>query len=228
MKRAVFFGASSALAQATKKKLQAEGWEVIGISTKSDVLGYNELHTVESYHKDTLPSLDGPIDAFCYFPGTISLKPFHRFSLNEIQHDFEINVLGAIQTLQHCLPQLKLATNASVVFISSVASQLGLGFHASVAISKGALESLTVSLATEYLPKIRVNCLAPSLADTPLGERFLGTPEKMEAMQKRNPMQKIGTPEEIADSLQFLLSDRSSWMTGQVIHLDGGMVNLKP
>jgi len=93
--------------------------------------------------------------------------------------------------------------------------------------AKGAIEALTRSLAAELAPKIRVNCVAPSLTNTDLGSKFLNTPEKFEASQNRNPMKKVGEPIEIAKSLAFLISDDASWITGQVINVDGGMNNLK-
>jgi NAD(P)-dependent dehydrogenase (short-subunit alcohol dehydrogenase family) len=100
-------------------------------------------------------------------------------------------------------------------------------FHSSVAVSKSALEGLTKSLAAELAPGIRVNAIAPSLVNTPLGERFINTPEKLSAIEKRNPMRKVGTPADIANMIHFLLSDQANWITGQVIGVDGGMNNIK-
>jgi NAD(P)-dependent dehydrogenase (short-subunit alcohol dehydrogenase family) len=93
--------------------------------------------------------------------------------------------------------------------------------------AKGAIEGLTKSLAAEFAPKIRVNAVAPSLTDTPLGERFINTAEKIENSKKRNPLNKIGNADDIANAIQFLLSEKSSWITGQILHVDGGMNNIK-
>mgnify|MGYP000155808720 CR=1 FL=1 len=123
--------------------------------------------------------------------------------------------------------QLKKSNQASVVLFSTVAVQQGMPFHASVAAAKGAVEGLTRSLAAEWAPKIRVNCIAPSLTDTPLAGRLLATPEKKEAAGNRHPLKRVGTAEELGNIATFLLSENSSWITGQVIGVDGGLSALK-
>ena len=122
---------------------------------------------------------------------------------------------------------LKNSEAPSIVLFSTVAVQLGLGFHSQVAASKGAIEGLCRSLAAEFAPKIRVNCIAPSLTDTALAASLLNSAEKKEANAQRHPLKKIGTPEDIANLACFLLSDKSSWMTGQIIHLDGGIGTIR-
>ncbi|MFT4666314.1 MAG: NAD(P)-dependent dehydrogenase (short-subunit alcohol dehydrogenase family), partial [Gammaproteobacteria bacterium] len=123
--------------------------------------------------------------------------------------------------------KLKAAESASVVLFSTVAVQLGFNFHSQVAASKGAIEGLTRSLAAEWAPAIRVNAIAPSLTDTPLAAKLLSNDEKKEANAQKHPMKKIGTPEDVAQMAAFLLSDQSSWMTGQILSLDGGMSSIK-
>jgi NAD(P)-dependent dehydrogenase (short-subunit alcohol dehydrogenase family) len=108
-----------------------------------------------------------------------------------------------------------------------VAANTGMPFHSSIAMAKAAIEGLTKSLAAELAPAIRVNCIAPALTNTSLGEKFLNTPEKIEASQKRNPLKKIGEPIDLANAIEFLLSEKSNWITGQVIAVDGGMNTLK-
>ncbi len=132
-----------------------------------------------------------------------------------------------IRSLQSVLPRLLKSTQASVVAYSTVAVQQGMPFHASVAVAKGALEGLTRSLAAEYAPKMRVNAIAPSLTNTPLAGKLLSSDEKVEKMNERHPLKRVGTPEDVAQCTYFLLSDTSSWMTGQIIGLDGGMGALK-
>ncbi len=102
-----------------------------------------------------------------------------------------------------------------------------MGFHASVAAAKGAVEGLTRSLASEFAPNIRVNCIAPSLTDTPLTEKLLNTPEKREASADRNPLRKVGTSDEVASMAEFLLTGNSLWITGQIFHVDGGMGSIR-
>jgi NAD(P)-dependent dehydrogenase (short-subunit alcohol dehydrogenase family) len=122
---------------------------------------------------------------------------------------------------------MKNAPSASIVLFSTVAVQTGFNFHSLVASSKGAIEGLTRALAAELSPKIRVNCIAPSITDTPLAGNLLNTPEKKEANAQRHPLKKIGMPQDLAHLTAFLLSDKSNWITGQIIHADGGISTLK-
>lgn len=172
-------------------------------------------------------ALPEQLDGFVYAPGSINLRPFHGLKPETFQNDFQINLLGAVKSLQAVLPLLKKSQQASLVFYSTVAVSTGMPFHASVAAAKGAIEGLTRSLAAEYAPKFRVNCIAPSLTHTPLSEKFLNNPAKMEKAQSRHPLQKIGRADDIAQMTAFLLGEKSQWMTGQVLHLDGGIGHLK-
>jgi len=223
----VFAGASSKTAIETAKQLRAEGNRVIGISTKSGSLLYDEFYTVEKYGFTDFPEISEHIDGLVYFPGTINLKPFNRLSEDEFLTDYQINSLGAAAFIQAYLSNLKKGTDPSIVLISTVAVAVGMPFHSSIAMAKGAIEGLTKSLAAEFAPTIRVNCIAPSLTATPIAEKFVNTPEKIEASQKRNPLRKVGQPADLANAIAFILSAKSSWVTGQVIAIDGGMNNLK-
>lgn len=227
MKTYLFAGASSAIAKETATLLQANGHKVIGISTKEKDFAYNEFYQIASYDFGSFPVLETEIDGLVYFPGTINLKPFHRLKQEEFTTDYTINTLGAVAFSQAYLPNIKKVTQASVVFISTVAVGVGMPFHSSIAMAKGAIEGLTKALAAEYAPSIRVNCIAPSLVNTPLAEKFVSSPEKIESMQKRNPMQKVGDAIDIANAVSFLLSDKSGWISGQIMAVDGGMSTLK-
>jgi NAD(P)-dependent dehydrogenase (short-subunit alcohol dehydrogenase family) len=167
------------------------------------------------------------LDGVVYCPGTIALKPFHRFNDEEILHDFKINALGAARILRETFPLLKKSASPAVVLFSTVAVQTGMAFHASIGMAKGAIEGLTRSLAAEWAPTVRVNAIAPSLTQTPLAEKLLSTPEKIEAGNKRHPLARVGTPRDLAATAAFLLSEDASWITGQILHVDGGIGNLK-
>ena len=168
------------------------------------------------------------INGLVYFPGTINLKPFTMLKDEDFVDDFKINVLGAAKVVKKVINELKKAEGASVVFISSVAANVGLPFHASIGASKSALEGMARSLAAEYTnAKVCFNVVAPSLTNTKLSTNLLKTDRLVEASKERNPMKEIGEPKKVAKTIDFLLSAHENWMTGQVIHVDGGMNNLK-
>ncbi|UZD22742.1 SDR family oxidoreductase [Algoriphagus halophytocola] len=188
--------------------------------------GVHQLDVTEADVK--LEELPEQIDGLVYCPGSINLKPFHRISMEDFQSEMNINFFGAVKILQACLKNLKKSGNASVVLYSTVAVQTGMGFHAGIASVKGALEGLVRSLAAEWAPsKIRVNAIAPSLTDTPLAQQLVSTDEKRLASDKRHPLGRIGKPEDVAEATCFLLEEKSSWVTGQILHVDGGMSSLK-
>jgi 3-oxoacyl-[acyl-carrier protein] reductase len=196
--------------------------------TAERLTGKNCTHLPFDAATDTLDASVLPeLHGFVYCPGSINLRPFKGLKPETFQADFDLNVLGAVKALQAVGKNLGANGQASVVFYSTVAVQTGMPFHASVAAAKGALEGLTRSLAAEWAPKIRVNCIAPSLVNTPLADKFLNNEAKMEKASERHPMQRVGTPQEIAEATAFLLSDKSGWMTGQILTIDGGIGTLK-
>ncbi|WP_028121577.1 SDR family NAD(P)-dependent oxidoreductase [Epilithonimonas tenax] len=231
MKNIVIIGCGQGIGFATAKLL-SENNSVIGISKteNSEIKNLDiEFHQMDILNGN-LDEINFPevVDGLVYAPGSINLKPFNRLTVEDFKNDFEINVLGAVKTIQKLLPNLKKSESASVVLFSSVAAKLGMPFHASIAASKSAVEGLTKSLAAELSSqKIRVNAIAPSLTDTKLASQLLSTPEKVEASGKRHPLQRIGKADEMAKMTEFLLSSNSGWMTGQIIGIDGGMGNTK-
>jgi NAD(P)-dependent dehydrogenase (short-subunit alcohol dehydrogenase family) len=220
MRNYLFLGASSALAQATKTKVESDGNSVFQISRNAS---YSDVGVID--YLSVMPSIDQRFDGIVYFPGSINLKPFRSLKLEDFQEDFNIHVLGAVNSLKAYHAQLN--EGASVVLISSVAASTGMPFHASVASVKAALEGLGRSLAAEWAPKIRVNVVAPSLTLTPMAEKLTNTPEKIEAGAQRHPMKRLGNPQDFASCIAFLLSEQSAWITGQVLPVDGGMGKLK-
>ena len=166
------------------------------------------------------------IHGFVYLPGSINLRPFKGLSVEAFKQDLEINLISLIKVLKTVMPNLIAADNSSIVLMSTVAVKRGMPFHSSVSVSKGAIEGLTKSLAAEYAPKIRVNAVAPSIVDTPLANRFLNNDLKIEKSAQKHPMKRVGNSADIAETINFLLSEKSSWMTGQIIGVDGGTSTL--
>jgi 3-oxoacyl-[acyl-carrier protein] reductase len=202
------------VANRQKKELPAEANFI-----ELDVLG--DVSVLKTQLPDELHGL-----AYC--PGTINLKPFGRLTEDDFLNDYKTNVIGAVKVIQQVINKLKAVNTSSIVLFSTVAAKTGMGFHASVAAAKSALEGLAVSLAAEFAAnKIRVNVIAPSLTHTPLAANLLASAERKEAADKRHPLGRIGTANEVADAAEFLLSDKSSWITGQVLGIDGGMSSLR-
>ena len=165
------------------------------------------------------------ISGIVYFPGTIVLKPFKQLGLEDFKNDYDINVLGLLKILKYY--QSSLTDGSSLIFISTVAAKLGMPFHSSISMCKASLEALAISLAAEWAPKVRVNCVAPSLVNTKLAKRFFRNDKQKEMMSERHPLKKTGKSEDISHTIEFLLSNKSNWVSGQVFNIDGGMSSLK-
>ena len=225
MKNFLIVGASSGIGRALAETLVETGHHVIGTYRQNPP---TELNGSGSYHfLDVLEEqpdfsfLPEQLDGLAYCPGSINLRPFHRIKPQQFVDDYELQVLGAIKVVQAAIPRLK--EGSSVITFSTVAVRQGFPFHTQVSTSKGAIEGLTKALAAEYAPKIRFNCIAPSLTVTPLAAKLVGTEEKRQANAARHPMKSLGEPDDIAELAAFLMQDKSKWITGQIIHADGGI-----
>lgn len=228
MKSYLLIGGSYGIGNQIIDLLPEDANIIVASRTAEGLNGKNVKHISFNVLEDslTLDQLPEKLDGFVYCPGSINLRPFKGLKPEAFTNDFEINVMGAVRTLQQVQPLLAASEQSSVVLFSTVAVQTGMPFHSSVAASKGAVEGLGRALAAEWAPKVRVNVIAPSITDTPLANRFLNNDVKREKAALRHPLKRIGTTEDVAQLAAFLLSEKSSWMTGQVLGLDGGMSTL--
>lgn len=224
-------GGSSGIGLTLANLLAGEGHQVYAthnthpIQPENNLISYHALNILdENISVEFLPEI---IDGIVYCPGSINLRPFDRIKPADFLIDYNLQVAGAVKMIQAVLPKLKKSANASITLFSTIAVQNGLPFHSQVAASKGAIEGLTRALAAEFAPSIRVNCIAPSLTDTPLAAGLLNTDQKREANALRHPLKKIGSAADIAHMAAFLISDKAGWITGQVMHVDGGMSSVK-
>jgi 3-oxoacyl-[acyl-carrier protein] reductase len=228
-KNILIIGGSSGIGLALAELLAPHNNIIVASRTAESIAGLDVKHISYDATQDDLDTslLPEVLHGFVYCPGSINLRPFKGLKLDAFQSDFEINLLGAVRSLKSVLNQLSASGNASVVFFSTVAVQTGMPFHSSVAASKGAIEGLARSLAAEFAPKIRVNAIAPSLVDTPMASKFLNNEVKIEKANERHPLGRVGNAKEMAQASAFLLGEESSWMTGKILQLDGGIGNLK-
>ena len=226
MRTILVVGGSRGIGKEVVKKLLPEN-KVVSISREASDLDHVNLTQIEmDAVKGELPELE-EVDGLVYCPGTINLKPFSRLSEEDFLNDFEINVLGAVRVLKAYEKNLKKSAQASVVLFSTVASDMGMTFHSSVAISKSGVEGVAKSLAAEWAPKIRVNAIAPTITDTTLASKILRNDAIREKMKERHPLKKILDPTEVAELAVYLLSNGSRSITGQVLKMDAGMLSIK-
>lgn len=230
MQSYLIVGGTSGIGLETTKVLsQSNKVIVLGRTNRNlDGLSNVEFHSADVTKSiDDLPQIEDSLDGLVYCPGTINLKPLKSLKLEDFQNDFEVNLLGAVKVINKYFNNLKSANKASIVLFSTVAVQTGMPYHASVASAKGAVEGLTRTLAAEFAPNIRVNCIAPSITDTPLAEKLLNNETKVKSSEDRHPLKRIGSAEEIAQAVEFLLSEKSGFITGQIIKIDGGISSVK-
>ncbi|MBL7683225.1 MAG: SDR family oxidoreductase [Flavipsychrobacter sp.] len=227
MKRFLIAGASSGIGFALAKKLISHSYEVVSISrTKPDLPIDQHIH-FDITGPDLPIAIEGHLNGIVYCPGSINLKPFKSLKPKDFQNDLEINLIGAIKIIQAYLPNLMNTETASILLFSTVAVHTGMPYHSSVATAKGAVEGFSKALAAELAPRIRVNVIAPSLVQTPLSFRLTDNETKITSASERHPLKRIGQPEDIASMAMYLLSDDASWITGQILHIDGGISSLR-
>ncbi len=228
MKNILLIGGSYGIGLAIAKELQYENKVFIASRTNENIGDMNITHIPFDAMTDTLDisKLPEKIDGLVYCPGSINLRPFRGLKPESFEQDLQINFISLVKVIQTVLPNLVASEQSSIVLFSSVAAGMGMPFHTSVAAAKGAIEGFAKALAAEYAPKIRVNVIAPSLTDTPLADKFLNNEVKREKSAERHPLKRVGTSDDMAQMATFLLNSKSSWISGQIFHVDGGMSTL--
>lgn len=225
-KNILLIGGSHGIGFEMAKALQKDYTVYVASRTEDQLHHLDVNHITFDATSDTLDEslLPEVIHGFAYCPGSINLKPLKMLSIDVFREEMELNFFSLVNVVKSILQRM--AEGSSMVFFSTVAVNTGMPFHTSVAAAKGAIEGFTKSLAAEYAPKIRVNCIAPSLVDTPLAGRLLNNHKKRELMSQRHPLKRVGQAEDIANLAVFLLGEKSTWVTGQVLGVDGGMSTL--
>ncbi len=226
MKNIVIIGGSKGIGNAILR-YAIEDNNVINISRNLPEISHPNL---TNYQLDVLvselPDIE-QVDVLIYCPGSINLKPIMSLGIDDFRNDFEINVIGAVKSIQKYLPTLKIGTNPSIILFSTVAAKLGMPFHASIATAKSGVEGLVKSLGAELAPTVRVNAIAPTITETSLSAAILRNDRMKENMIERHPMKGYLDPEEVAGMAKFLMSDSAKSISGQVFEMDYGIVSFK-
>jgi len=226
MKNIVIIGGSKGIGNAILKQA-VENNKVVNISRNLPEISHPNL---TNYQLDVLsselPDIE-QVDVLIYCPGSINLKPIMSLGIDDFRNDFEINVIGAVKSIQKYLPTLKKGSNPSIILFSTVAAKLGMPFHASIATAKSGVEGLVKSLGAELAPTVRVNAIAPTITETSLSSAILRNDRMKENMIERHPMKGYLAPEEVAGMAEFLMSDSAKSISGQVFEMDYGIVSFK-
>ena len=226
MKNIVIIGGSKGIGNAILLQ-QLESNMVYNISRNAPTITHPNLkHFSLDVLQYALPEIEN-IDTLIYCPGSINLKPIGSLSIDDFRNDFEINVIGAVKTIQNYLPVLKKGTNPSIVLFSTVAANLGMPFHASIATAKAGVEGLVKSLGAELASVVRINAIAPTVTETSLAAGILRNDRMKENMVERHPMKGYLKPEEVANMANFLISQHAKSISGQVFEMDYGIVTFK-
>tara|TARA_B100000575_G_scaffold293917_1_gene307032 strand:+ start:1375 stop:2097 length:723 start_codon:yes stop_codon:yes gene_type:complete len=230
------FGGTGSIGKALSKKLKKDNYEPIILSRNEeelkvvskeidcdykvcDVLDLEKVKNISEEFKDDIYGI-----AYCV--GSINLKPIKISKDEDYIESFKINTLGAINIIRLNYESLA-KKNGSILLYSTIAVKQGFTNHTIVSTAKGAIEGLTLSLAAEFAPKIRVNCIAPSLTDAKMTKKIISNDNIKKAIETMHPIPKIGSGEDFSDIGSFLLSEKNSWITGQIFHIDGGRSSLR-
>ena len=226
----VIFGATGSIGSSLAEQFKNSGKDIhlVGrneseLSSISVKLGCS--HTVADVLEDgfieKVKSDISEIKGLAYCVGSIDLKPFKMVKEDDFQKCMKLNFYSAVEIIKAYQDSLK-NNKGSIILFSTVAAQRGFANHSIIASTKAAIEGLAISLAAEFAPNIRVNCIAPSLTNSKISQPLLKNTIMAEGIAKAHPMKRIGEGKDAAAMAKFLLTEESSWITGQIIGVDGG------
>ena len=227
-------GATGSIGSSLAEQLYASGKEIHLVSrneeeTKSLSEKLNCSYTItdvlEEKFVDKIKSDIEEVNGIAYCVGSIDLKPFRMVTENDFNKCMKLNLYSAVELIKGYQESLK-RNKGSIVLFSTVAAQRGFTNHTIIASTKAAVEGLTVSLAAEFAPNIRVNCIAPSLTNSKIAEPMLKNKVLADGIAKAHPLKRIGEGKDSASLAKFLITEDSSWVTGQIIAVDGGRSKL--
>ena len=232
----LILGATGSIGSSLSRKIVSDGGEVhlVGRDEKSlsDLASeLNSSFTVvdvleENFSDKITKDLgDTPLNGLAYCVGSIDLKPIKMTKKSDYMQSFNLNLISATEIIRSTSENFK-KNKGSIVLFSTVAVKRGFTNHSIVASAKGAIEGLTVSLAAEFAPNIRVNCIAPSLTKSKISNFLLKNEKIAEGIAKLHPLKRIGEGSDSSSVANFLLSSNSSWITGQIFGVDGGRSSL--
>ena len=230
----LIFGATGSIGSSLATMLKQSDFDIHLVARQEDLVSQlaNELgcsFTVANVLEENFiekVKADAPdIKGLAYCVGSIDLKPLKMVKEQDLQKCMKLNLYSAVEIIKAYHDSLK-QNKGSIVLFSTVAAQRGFTNHAIIASAKAAVEGLTVSLASEFAPDIRVNCIAPSLSYSKIAEPMLKNKPLADGIAKAHPLKRLGEGKDSAALAKFLLSEESSWMTGQIIGVDGGRSKL--
>jgi len=230
----LIFGATGSVGSSLAEQLKNSGndihlvarneEEVKVIADKLDC-SYTVADVLEDGFIEKVKSDINEIKGIAYCVGSIDLKPLRMVTEEDMNKCMKLNLYSAIEAIKGYQENLK-KNKGSVVLFSTVAAQRGFTNHTIIASAKAAVEGLTVTLAAEFAPNIRVNCIAPSLSKSKIAEPMLKNPAIAEGIAKAHPLKRLGEGKDSAALAKFLITEESSWITGQIIAVDGGRSKL--
>ena len=230
----LIFGATGSVGSSLAEQLKNSGNDIhlvarneSEVKTIAEKLGcsYTVVDVLEDGFIEKIKSDINDIKGVAYCVGSIDLKPLRMVTEADMNKCMKLNLYSAIEAIKGFQESLK-KNRGSVVLFSTVAAQRGFTNHTIIASAKAAVEGLTVTLAAEFAPNIRVNCIAPSLSKSKIAEPMLKNSAVAEGIAKAHPLKRLGEGKDSAALAKFLITEESSWVTGQIIAVDGGRSKL--